>query len=81
MRSDYALYGVASVCIILSAFFFIQSDLFPPEMEVIIPSVLVILGLTFVGLGYMMRLGKAVPTPLMYQPITATAQTPTSIVE
>lgn len=81
MRSDYALYCIALVCLILSSFFFIQSDLVPPEMKVIIPSVLVILGLTFVGLGYMMRPGKAVPTPLTSQPIRATALTPTPIVE
>jgi len=81
MRSDYALYGIALVCLILSAFFFIQSDRIPREMKEIIPSVLVILGLVFVGLGYMMRPGKAVPTPLMSQPIPATALTPTPIVE
>jgi len=81
MRSDYVLYGFALVCLILSAFFFIQSDLVPSEMEVIIPSVLVILGLTFVGLGYMMRPGEAVPTPLTSQPIPTTTPTPPPIVE
>ena len=81
MRSDYALYCIALVCLILSAFFFIQNHLVPPEMKVIIPSVLVILSLTFVGLGYMMRPGKAVPTPLTSQPKPATALTHTPIVE
>lgn len=76
MRSDYALYSVALICLILSAFFFFRSDLIPTEMKVIIPSVLVILGLAFVGLGYMMRPGEAMSTQSTSQPIPAT--TPTS---
>ena len=50
-------------------------------MEVIILSVLMILGLAFIGLGYIMRAGKVVPTPLMPQPIPATTRTPPPIVE
>ena len=64
MRSDYVLYSVALVCMISSAFFFFQNYLVPPEMEVIIPSALLVLGLAFVGLGYLMRPGKTGPTPL-----------------
>lgn len=50
-------------------------------MEVIVPLVLMILGLVFIELGYKMRPGKVVPTPLMSQSIPATTRTPPSIIE
>ena len=43
MKVDLVLYGVSFVCIILSAFFFIQSFLVPHEMKLIMPLVLAIL--------------------------------------
>jgi uncharacterized membrane-anchored protein len=67
MKVDFVLYGVSLICIILSAFFFIQSFLVPPEMKLIIPLVLAILGLVFVGLGYLMRSARDLSTPLALQ--------------
>lgn len=77
MRSDYALYSIAIICFVLAAFFFKGSYVpLPPPIDIVIPVVLVILGLAFTGLGYMMRPEKVVSTTLAPKPALPAKSSP-----
>jgi disulfide bond formation protein DsbB len=52
MRSDYALYVIAVICFIVAIYTYSTSFVVNPELYLY---GLVVLGLVFVGLGYMVR--------------------------
>lgn len=86
MRSDYALYAVAVICLVLAFVVFATSfasyHLMEPPYDIVTMAVLVILALVTAGAGYLIRPEEMIltppPQPPPSKPASEAYQTPTT---